>query len=120
MPMMTYFRMQLPSHGTGPSAPGHVSMPLPGVTPLSATRTRRRLAVTVQPPRAYLRATRYLPWAGFRPREARWTRGLGVRCGRSVDRGGGGAGGAGRGGARGPLPRGGDIGGGLAEPCDSI
>lgn len=67
---MTYFRMQPLSHGTGPLAPGHVAMPLPGVTSLSATPTRRRLAVKVQPPRAYLRAARYLPRAGFRPREA--------------------------------------------------
>src|SRR5580700_10878195 len=68
MPMMTYFRMQLLSHGTGPLAPGHVAMPLPVVTSLSATPARRRLAVKVQPPRAYLRAARYPPRAGFRPR----------------------------------------------------
>jgi hypothetical protein len=34
MPMMTYFRMQLLSHRTGPLAPGHVARPLPGVTSL--------------------------------------------------------------------------------------
>jgi hypothetical protein len=27
--MMTYFRMQPPSHGTGPLPPGHLAMPLP-------------------------------------------------------------------------------------------
>ena len=53
---MTYFRMQPLSHGTGPLAPGHLAMPLPGVTSLSATPARRRLAAKVQPPRAYLGA----------------------------------------------------------------
>src|SRR5579864_2938482 len=70
MPMMTYFRMQLLSHGTGPLAPGHMAMPLPGVTSLSTTPARRRPADQVQPPRAYHRAARYLPQAGSRPREA--------------------------------------------------
>ena len=41
---MTYFRIQLLSHRTGPLAPAHVAMPLPGVTTLSATPTRRRPA----------------------------------------------------------------------------
>ena len=67
---MTYFRMQLLSHGTGPLAPGHVAMPLPGVTSLSTTPARRRPAVQVQLPRAYHRAARYLPQAGSWPREA--------------------------------------------------
>jgi hypothetical protein len=67
---MTYFRMQLLSHGTGPLAPGHMAMPLPGVTSLSTTPARRRPADQVQPPRAYHRAARYLPQAGSRPREA--------------------------------------------------
>src|SRR5580704_14180308 len=35
MPMMTYFRMQLLSHGTGPLAPGNVAIPLPGADGLS-------------------------------------------------------------------------------------
>jgi len=30
--MMTYFRIQALSHGSGPLAPGHMAMPLPGVT----------------------------------------------------------------------------------------
>ena len=61
---MTYFRMQLPSHGTGPLAPGHMARPLPGVTSLSTTPARRQLAVKVQPPRAYHRAARDLRRAG--------------------------------------------------------
>jgi hypothetical protein len=61
--MMTYFRMQPPSHGTGPLAPGHPAMPLPGATSLSATPARRRLAVKVQPPRASL-GTGQIPAAG--------------------------------------------------------
>jgi len=61
---MTYFRMQLLSHGTGPPAPGHVATPLPrGDVALRDTGTAR-LAVKVQPPRAYLRAARSLPRAG--------------------------------------------------------
>jgi hypothetical protein len=31
---MTYFRMQLLSHGTGPLAPGHMAMSLPDTTSL--------------------------------------------------------------------------------------
>jgi hypothetical protein len=69
---MTYFRMQLLSHGTGPPAPGRVAMPLPGVTSLSATPARRRLAVKVQPPRAYLRAARYLPGQAPGRERPRW------------------------------------------------
>jgi len=38
---MTYFRMQLLSHGTGPLAPGHLAMPPPEVAWLSPTPTRR-------------------------------------------------------------------------------
>jgi hypothetical protein len=60
---MTYFRMQPPSHGTGPLAPGHLAMPLPGATSLSATPARLRLAVKVQPPRACL-GTGQIPAAG--------------------------------------------------------
>src|SRR6266567_544512 len=44
--MITYFRMPLPSHGTGPPTPGHVAMSLPAVTTLSAAPARRRHAVT--------------------------------------------------------------------------
>ena len=69
---MTYFRMQLLSHGTGPLAPGRVAMPLPGVTSLSATPARRRPAVKVQPPRAYLRAARYLPGQASGRERPRW------------------------------------------------
>jgi hypothetical protein len=60
---MTYFRMQPPSHGTGPLAPGHLAMPLPRATSLSATPAPRRLAVKVQPPRA-CPGTGQIPAAG--------------------------------------------------------
>ena len=36
---MTYFRMQLLSHGTGPLAPGHMAMPPPGYVALHGTGT---------------------------------------------------------------------------------
>src|SRR5450631_3424901 len=43
MPMMTYFRTQLLSHGTGSLAPPEMAMPVPKATSLYQTiHTRRR------------------------------------------------------------------------------
>ena len=68
---MTYFRMPLLSHEIGPLAPGHVAAAARGGVAARDSGAAPP-AVKMQPPRAYLRAARYQPRAGFRPREASW------------------------------------------------
>jgi len=46
---MTYFRMPLLSHGTGPLAPDHMAKPLPGVASLSARTGRPGPGLSITP-----------------------------------------------------------------------